>query len=97
MAFGVLILFLLIGVAISRWVFRINDIVKNLESINAKLNGLTGEHTKHQTGGNPKPSTAVSPDMPCLKCGYKPMKVITKVDGSTGIECPACRSFYPAS
>ena len=84
-----MIIFVAIIVAISRWIFRINDIVEILESINTKLNGLTV--------ANPKQPVFINPEMPCSKCGHKPMKVITKVDGSKGIECPACRSFYPTS
>jgi hypothetical protein len=89
-AIFVLILCIAIMVAISRWVFRINDIVKHLESINAKLDVKNGTDTKRKT-------ITVNPDMPCDGCGHKPMKIITKVDGSTGIECPACRRFYPAT
>jgi len=75
---GILFIAFIISVFISRWIFRIDDIVKNLKEINTKL------------GEMPKTS-----DIACPKCGHKPMKAIKKVDGSTGIECPACRSFYP--
>jgi hypothetical protein len=37
-----------IYVALFRWASQINDIVKNLESINAKLDVLTGETPKSQ-------------------------------------------------
>jgi len=62
---------------------NIGAIVKNLKEINAKL------------GAMPKTSETPKEIISCPKCGNKPMKAITKVDGSTGIECPACRSFYP--
>ena len=52
---GMVITFLLflsiniaIYVALFRWASQINDIVKNLESINAKLDVLTGETPKSQ-------------------------------------------------
>lgn len=35
MLFFIVMLVIFVMVAISRWVFRINDIVKNLEQINA--------------------------------------------------------------
>ncbi len=35
-----MILMVAIAVAISRWIFRINDIVKNLEELNAKMGRL---------------------------------------------------------
>jgi hypothetical protein len=37
---------IVIYVALFRWASQINDIVKNLESINAKLDVLTGVTTK---------------------------------------------------
>ena len=49
----IILLFLcfVIIAAVSRWIFRINDIVKNLEIINAQLNMLTGLNTKSQVQG----------------------------------------------
>ena len=85
---AVLFIFTLVIVLIlSRWIFRINDIVSNLENINKKLSILCGE--------KPSQTLAVNPDTPCEKCGYKPLKGIVKVDGAKGAECPKCRAFYP--
>jgi len=82
------VLFFIIGVAISRWIFRVNDIVRNLEQINAKLSAIPEDSDRDK----PLP---INLDAPCSKCGYKPMKIITRYDGARGIECPMCRSFYP--
>jgi len=35
--FGIIFIAFIISVFISRWIFRIDDIVKNLKEINAKL------------------------------------------------------------
>lgn len=43
MAIFVAILFLAIGVAISRWVFRVNDIVKRLDKIIELLTSQKGD------------------------------------------------------
>jgi len=81
--FGIIFIAFIISVFISRWIFRIDDIVKNLKEINAKL-GVMPQTSE-------KPKAIIS----CPKCGHKPMEAIVKKDGSEGIECPNCKSFYP--
>jgi hypothetical protein len=47
----IVIICIAIFVALARWVFRINDIVSNLESINDKLNSITSINTKSPVSG----------------------------------------------
>jgi len=50
-----MILMVAIAVAISRWIFRINDIVKNLEELNAKMGRLAANEINSLPSGNPAP------------------------------------------
>ncbi|PKN87868.1 MAG: hypothetical protein CVU51_04990 [Deltaproteobacteria bacterium HGW-Deltaproteobacteria-1] len=43
--------FIAIFVVLARWIFRINDIVEQLEAMNDKLNSLTSLNTKSPLSG----------------------------------------------
>jgi hypothetical protein len=45
------VVFIAIFVVLARWIFRINDIVDQLEAMNDKLNSLTSLNTKSSLSG----------------------------------------------